>query len=687
VAVILTDASHVIGGPMSDRRTILVCSCDDTMPLDSGALERGCRGAEIVSGRQLCRAELERFRALTATGAPITVGCTQEAPLFREIAAETGSELTFANLRESAGWSDEAMKAGPKMAALAAAAAVPMPEVPFVQLASAGVVLVYGRDEGAIEAASLLKEHLDVTVLVARPENLPPPRTTDFPIVKGTIRAAKGHLGAFEIVVDDYASPLPSSRGALVFGPPRDGAVSHCDILLDASGGPPLFPAADLRDGYLRADPRDPAAVLKAVLRARDLVGGFDKPRYITFTADLCAHSRSNIVGCRRCLDLCPAGAIAPAGDHVAIDEMICAGCGQCAAACPTGAASYALPPADALMHRLRTLLTVYREAGGVSPILLFHDEDHGGPLIDALARHGNGLPANVLPLAVNEVTQIGLETIAAAFAYGAAAVRVILRAKPRHDLAGLRDTIALAETILAGLGFSGERLAAIETDDPFALGEKLRAIVPREAASRPASFQPIGGKRSVLQFALHELHRVAPIPTDIIALPVGAPFGAVEIDVEGCTLCLSCVSACPTGALSDDPERPLLRFAEGACVQCGLCKATCPEKVISLTPRLDFSAAITATRVLKEEEPFHCIQCGKPFGVKSTIERVIAKLEGKHWMYQASASRLEVIKMCENCRVAAVTEEGFDPYGAPARPKLRTTDDYLRERETKPES
>ena len=62
--------------------------------------------------------------------------------------------------------------------------------------------------------------------------------------------------------------------------------------MLDLSGGTPLFSAAALRAGYLRADPDDPAAVLKAVLRARDLVGTFEKPRYITFTAALCAHSR-----------------------------------------------------------------------------------------------------------------------------------------------------------------------------------------------------------------------------------------------------------------------------------------------------------------------------------------------------------------------------------------------------------
>ena len=672
---------------MPDRRTILVCSCDDTMPLDHGALKRGCRGAEVVGGRQLCRAELERFRSLAASGATLTVACTQEAPLFREVASDSGSDLTFVNLRESAGWSVEADRAGPKMAALAAAAALPTAEAPLVELESGGVALIYGRDERAVEAARLLKDHLDVTVLLTKPADLPPPRTTEFPIVRGTIRTAKGHLGAFETVVDDYASPLPSSRASLTFGAARDGAVSRCDILLDISGEPPLFPAADLRDGYLRADPGEPAAVLKAVLKARDLVGGFAKPRYITFAPELCAHSRSRIVGCHRCLDLCPTSAIRPAGDHVAIDAMICAGCGQCAAACPTGAAAYAVPSVAELLQKLRTLLGVYRETGGAAPILLFHDDDHGGGLIDALARHGDGLPANVLPVAVNEMTQIGPEAIAAAFAYGAAAVRLVLREKPRHDMSGLRNTLTLAEPILAGLGFSGEPLATIETDDPFALGTALRAIELGEAASVPATFEPVGGKREVLRLALSELHRVAPTRADVVALPAGAPFGAVEIDVEGCTLCLACVSACPTGALSDDPERPLLRFAEHACVQCGLCKATCPEKVISLTPRLDFGAAITATRVLKQEEPFHCIRCGKAFGVKSTVERIVAKLEGKHWMYEQSAKRIDVLRMCEDCRVAVVTEEGLDPYGAPARPKVRTTDDYLRERQKKPET
>jgi ferredoxin len=292
----------------------------------------------------------------------------------------------------------------------------------------------------------------------------------------------------------------------------------------------------------------------------------------------------------------------------------------------------------------------------------------------------------------VNEVTQVGLETIAAAFAYGACQVRMLLRAKPRHDVAGLNRTLALAEPILSGLGFGTGRAATIETDDPDALGQSLRVIAAGDAAPRPASFQPIGLKRDVMRLALRELQRAAPAPVDVVPLPFGAPFGAIEVNVEGCTLCLACVSACPTGALSDDPERPTLRFSEDACVQCGLCQATCPEKVITLKPQLDFRAATASARVIKQEEPFLCIRCSKPFGVKTSIERVTAKLEGKHWMFKGQANRLEVLKMCQDCRAIAATEADFDPYGAPARPPVRTTEDYLREREaleraSKPES
>ena len=669
---------------MDKERLVFACSCEGTMELDEAALAKGC-GGELRTANQLCRSQLDLFRKALATGAPITVGCTQEAPLFTEAAAEAGSTapLLFTNIRENGGWSRDGAAAGPKMAALLAAAAEASPPVGLVSMESKGVTLVYGRDEVAIAAARRLADHLDITVLLTQPGDVAPPRVTDFPVVKGTVTTATGHLGAFELRIDDYALPSPSSRDRLVFGPSRDGATSTCDIVVDFSGNVPLFPAHELRNGYLRCDPRDPAAVERVIFEAAQLVGTFDKPKFITFTDSLCAHSRSRITGCTRCLDLCPTGAISPAGDHVAIDPYVCAGCGSCAAACPTGAAAYALPPVDAFLRKARTLLLAYRNCGGVAPVVLLHDEDHGAALIEALARHGDGLPANILPVLLNEVTQVGPEVIAALFAYGAVGARLLTRGKPKHDIMGLRQVINTANAVLEGLGY-GSAVSIVETDDPDALRAALDAAPLGRPAPNPATFMPAGTKRGLLEVAFRELHMSAPAPVDVIPLAAGAPFGGLDYNAEACTLCLACVGACPTNALSDNPDKPMLRFTESLCVQCGLCAATCPEDAITgLKPKLDFPAWEAPRQVLKEEEPFHCVSCAKPFGTRATVERVVARLQDRHWMFAGNEGqgRLRVLMMCEDCRVEAVVNESFDPHAMPARPAPRTTEDYLSER------
>jgi ferredoxin len=639
------------------NRIVFACSCEDSMTLDKSAL-RAC-GGELRTSDFLCRTRLDAFRAALAEGRPITVGCTQESPLFQEVADEAAftAALDFTNIRENAGWSS-ASGTGPKMAALLAAAAIQMPATSLISLQSEGVALIYGRDEAAIEVGKRLADTLDVTVLLTQPGDVTPPASGAFPVLRGTIGAARGHLGAFELTVNDYARPSPASRAALRWGPSRNGAVSRCDIVLDLTGSTLFGP----RPGYLRADPARPETVERLIGEAQTLIGAFDKPHYIEYNQGLCAHTRSKRTGCTRCLDLCPTGAITPAGDHVALDAAICAGCGACAAICPTGAASYALPPAAAVLTRVRAMLMAYRDAGGRDPVLLLHDETQGQALIDACARFGAGLPANVLPLRLNEVTQAGLALIVGSFAYGVDSIIFLLRSRPEHDPEGLRRTLALADAIRPG------RCTLLETDDP----DTLSALTAQgRAIAGPSRFLPMGDGRELTVAALKELHRVAPLA--MVPLPEGAPFGTLAINAEGCTLCHACVIACPTGALRADPDKPMLSFAESACVQCGLCRATCPEKVIALVPRLAPEAWTLPPIVVKHEEPYPCIACGKPFGTRSSIERIAAKLAEKHWMFAGdNARRIDVIRMCDTCRVEAVVNEGFDPHAAPPRPPVR---------------
>jgi len=349
------------GDPMEiNGKTVLVCDCEGTMPLDGARLAKACGAAgSIPLATQLCRRELERFADALGDGKPLLVACTQEAPRFEEQREDLGSDhpVAYVNIRERAGWSDEAGEADAKIAALLAEAALDITPAGTVTMKSEGVALIYGRDERAIEAARQLQDKLNLTVLLTKPEDVVPPRLMDVPVLRGTIVAAYGHLGAFDITVDDYAMPLPSSRATLAFERPRNGARSRCDLILDLSGGAPLFPAHQKRDGYFRPDPDSPAEVQKALFRIAEMVGEFEKPRYVAYDAAICVHARSGKTGCSRCLDHCPTGAIAPKGDKVEFDPFVCAGCGVCAAVCPTGAAGYALPAPDQLLLRVRTLL------------------------------------------------------------------------------------------------------------------------------------------------------------------------------------------------------------------------------------------------------------------------------------------------------------------------------------------
>ena len=405
-----------------------------------------------------------------------------------------------------------------------------MPPISLVTLESSGVALIYGRDEIAIEAAQRLADRLDITVLLTKPGDVIPRRTNEFPVLKGTIRNARGHLGQFELAIDDYA--LPSALLA------REARVR----LL-----------AQRRDLDLRSDPRslgrhaacfprmNCAPVICAPIRATrppssarlQMPAGSSAPS--TSRASSISNHRSariralRITGCTRCLDLCPTGAITPDGNAVAIDANVCAGCGSCASVCPTGAASYALPSADALMRRLRTLLQTYRKAGGSDAVALFHDGEHGEDIIDALARFGDGLPANVLPLRVNEVTQLGPELIASVFAYGGSGVALLTRAKPRHDIAALRRAVETADRVVSALGFGTGIIQIIETDDPDQLRAMLDAAPRGVATPKPAGFVPRGAKRGVLETTFRELHLAAPAPVDVVPLAPGAPFGTRE--------------------------------------------------------------------------------------------------------------------------------------------------------------
>ena len=84
------------------------------MPLDAKALG-------VTVHQSLCRQEVGSFLKALDGSDSLVVACTQEGALFSELAEQSEKPLVaplrFVNIREVAGWTQEAKASGPKIAA------------------------------------------------------------------------------------------------------------------------------------------------------------------------------------------------------------------------------------------------------------------------------------------------------------------------------------------------------------------------------------------------------------------------------------------------------------------------------------------------------------------------------------------------------------------------------------------
>ncbi|MBY7882134.1 4Fe-4S binding protein [Vibrio fluvialis] len=509
---------------------------------------------------------------------------------------------------------------------------------PTVSYESGGHTLILGPTSLIERTALQLSQMASVTLLSIDGEQ----GTHDKLYFVDTVEIS-GFLGAFKVTVENHGLNINLANAA----------IDHdCfDIVLDMSLNGVMNEEVPV-PGYFPVGRGFPK-LSDALEEIPELMGTFDKPKYFRLDNDLCAHSSRGVKGCERCVDACPAGALSSEGSEkighrIQINPYLCQGIGTCATSCPTEAIHYALPNPTDTQKFIERLLNNYHQAGGEKPIVLICSSRHEQYNLMAL----RVLPENVIPVTVEELPSVGIDTWFAALVNGATQVLFAAsRHMPPTILRILNQEVSMAQSFLAHLGIRKETIDILYL-------ESLREAAPT-LCDEPLGLnlgELEGKKRDRLYVALDALATARGTEPSAQPLAATAPYGAIECSTTDCTLCMSCVAVCPTRALHHEGDSPSLKFIEQDCVQCGLCVKACPEKALTAVQQLNWNAAQRQSVVtLHQEEPAKCLRCHKPFAPQSMITMLQNKLRGhSHFSDQASLDR---IAMCEDCRVVDVFE------------------------------
>jgi ferredoxin len=309
-----------------------------------------------------------------------------------------------------------------------------------------------------------------------------------------------------------------------------------------------------------------------------------------------CAKVRHRGSSCRRCLDVCPAGAI-HVGDTLTVDPDRCVSCGFCAAVCRTGALAFRRGHVQLLMEAQALALT----RGGVT---------------FACPRYRKDAPRSAV-VRVLCLAALDDAVLLGSVARGAGSVHLL--DAPCHDCPlgsvaseAAATTVESCNSLLLALG-RPERISFVDEAPMRPTGGRISsggtsrraflslarreaittlagAMLPVEPSEGPKEWidrHGLPAKHMLLVDALRRLSRSGPheLPKEV-AVPLVRPGIS-----DSCTGCGMCSTFCPTGALKStayEDGTVEIALEREKCTGCDLCADICYQDAININGSRD---------------------------------------------------------------------------------------------------
>ena len=337
---------------------------------------------------------------------------------------------------------------------------------------------------------------------------------------------------------------------------------------------------------------------------------------------------------CHKCVNVCPTFGVTKDNSlmELSFSQLNCMGCGGCIATCPTGALDFASfnieCMIDSLKHYQNTTILLIPEIflDTLKDISL---PEHISPLI---------IPREKFPSEVHFLSMVQESNHAMIF-YSPVISRPSLEAiKLVNDI---YQAICKKQAI-----FVAQDTQTLQTlwDLPTPLPHY--SYIPSPKEPRRKHF----GER--LRYLIKD--------EDFGVVESGASgemirYGKIHIDESKCTLCNSCVGACNVDCLTANAQEFALQYNPSLCTTCGYCISSCPENALKLElSGIELNPSWFETHTLAKDELFACVECGKPFATRKSIEKIKGVMSS-HFL--GDNAKLRTLECCSDCKVKIMFE------------------------------